>query len=50
MTEKLLGVLIIGLVGAALIFARRFQNKDTNAGYGIAGWIIFIIFLWLESQ
>jgi hypothetical protein len=28
---------------AAMIFARRWKNPDTDAGYGIAGWTIVIV-------
>jgi hypothetical protein len=35
--------LVVGLVGAALVMARRWKNKDGAAGYGVAGWTVFIL-------
>jgi len=49
MTERLLGVIIIGLVGVLLTFARRFKNEDSDAGYGVAAWTIILIILWLRG-
>lgn len=38
------------VAGFVMIFARRYKNKDADAGYCIAGWIIFaIIIIWLTS-
>jgi hypothetical protein len=42
-------VLVIGLVSTGLIIARRWKNEDARAGYGIAGWTIFIIFTILTA-
>ena len=49
MTERLWGVVVIGCVGALITLARRFKNKDSQAGYGVAGWTIIIIILWLRG-
>jgi predicted tellurium resistance membrane protein TerC len=53
METKLLEKTLISfllMVGAALmILARRYNNSDSNAGYGIAGWTIFIIIcMWMH--
>lgn len=43
--EKIIasGVILFG--AAALAFARRYKNNDSDAGQGVAGWSIFIVFL-----
>ena len=47
MIEKLIATGILTFGSAAMIFARRYENKDTQAGIGIAGWIIIILlFMW----
>ena len=44
MTEKLWATLIIMIGSSVMIFARRYKNTDDQtAGYGIAGWTIFLI-------
>jgi len=45
MTEKIIATAVIGIVSSLMIFARRYKNNDANAGYGIAGWTIFIILI-----
>lgn len=41
------GIIMIG--ATAMIFARRYKNKDSEVGVGIAGWTIFIILImWLN--
>ncbi|KKK47935.1 hypothetical protein LCGC14_3150190 [marine sediment metagenome] len=45
MSEKFYLTIIIGLIGVALTAVRRWKNKDNNAGLGVAGWTIFIIFI-----
>ena len=47
MTEKILGGIIIGIVGCLLTFARRYKNKDKEAGAAIAGWTLVIVALWM---
>jgi len=48
-TEKLIATVIILFGAAALTFARRWNNEDTEAGYGVAGWAMFvIIMMWLD--
>ena len=43
MEEKILGTVVVGLVGTLLTVSRRYGNEDTNAGLGIAGWTMFVI-------
>ena len=44
MEEKILGTIVVGLIGTLLTFARRYNNtEDNTAGVGIAGWTMFII-------
>lgn len=38
-------MIIVGILGTALTFARRWKNRDSQAGLGIAGWTIATIFL-----
>jgi len=42
-----LDLLFLGLGIAAIVFARRWKNKDSNAGYSIAGWgvVIYIAYI-----
>ena len=47
MSEKLLGIIIIGVIGSLLTLARRYKNSDGDAGYGVAGWTIIIILIWI---
>ncbi len=47
MTETLWGVIVIGGIGALLTFARRFKNKDSEAGGGVVAWTFFLLILWL---
>jgi len=48
MTEKLIATGIIMIGSATMIFARRHNNKDKEAGYGIAGWtMVIILLMWL---
>ena len=47
MTEKIIATAVIGIVSTLMIFVRRYKNDDKNAGYGIAGWTIFImVMMW----
>jgi hypothetical protein len=47
MTEKLWATLIVGVVGAVGIFARRHNNKDSDAGAGIAfGTFLILAHIW----
>lgn len=49
MTEKLLATIVIMLCGSLLVLVRRFNNKDRDAGLGVAGWTIAIIFfMWVD--
>lgn len=43
MTEKLWATLIIMIGATLMIIARRYKNNNLDAGYGIAGWTMFII-------
>jgi hypothetical protein len=45
MEEKILGTIVVGLVGTLLTFSRRYKNTEESAGIGTAGWSIFIILL-----
>jgi len=48
MTEKVLGTIALFIGGTLLTIARRWKNKDKDAGLGIAGWTMFIIIcIWL---
>lgn len=50
MIDRMILTIIIFLGGIFLTFARRYKNRDSNAGYAIAGWTIFIILcLWFEE-
>lgn len=40
MPDWILAKFIIGIMGTALTLARRYNNKDPEAGMGIAGWTI----------
>ena len=40
---------LIAIIASILIFARRWKNPDADAGYGIAGWAIAIIIIYLIS-
>lgn len=46
-TFWLLGCGIITFGGAALIFARRYNNRDTGAGGGIAWLIGAALIIWV---
>lgn len=50
MNDTLMAILIVGIVGTLLTFARRYKNPDESAGMGIAGWTLFIIILLLLSM
>ncbi len=43
----LIGLFSIGIIGALLIFVRRFRNEDPSAGWIVAGWTGFLLFLWV---
>lgn len=45
MTEKIAGTIAIGAIGTALTLARRYKNSRSDAGYGIAGWTMFLILI-----
>lgn len=46
MIEVAVSTMCVMFGGAALVAARRWNNtKESDAGSGIAGWIIFIIFV-----
>ncbi len=49
MEEKMLGTIVVGLVGTLLTFARRYNNKeDSAAGLGIAGWtMLILVLMWM---
>jgi len=42
-----LDLLFLGIGIAAITFARRWKNKDSNAGYGVAGWgiVAYIVYI-----
>jgi hypothetical protein len=42
-----IGLLLILLGGAAMIFTMRYKNEDPEAGHGIASWTIVIAILYL---
>jgi len=45
--EKIWGTLVVGIAGALLVAARRYKNKDKEAGYTIAGWsMVIILSIW----
>lgn len=42
--QRLAATAVIGLAGALMIFARRYNNKpSSDAGYAIAGWSMALI-------
>ena len=42
--------IILFFGGTILTFSRRYNNDDPNAGLGVAGWTIFLIFcIWTKS-
>lgn len=44
---KLVATGLLTFGSASMIFARRWNNPDKEAGYGIAGWTMFVlIFMW----
>ncbi len=45
MTEKCYATIIVLIGSTALVFARRYKNRDTQAGYGIAGWTVLLLLL-----
>jgi len=45
MSERFWITIVISITGIALTIARRYKNKDSTAGVGIAGWTIFILFM-----
>jgi hypothetical protein len=48
MDTKIYGTLAVGIASALMIYARRYKNQDSNAGYGIAGWTVFILLcIWI---
>lgn len=49
LTEKIIATVAILFGAAALTFARRWGNKDSDAGVGIAGWsMVIILFMWMD--
>ena len=46
-TFWLIVFVLIGVVGSVLTFARRYRNSDRHAGYGVAGWTVALLVLWL---
>lgn len=44
MTEKTIATIVIMLGGAAMIFGRRWNNNDSNAGIGIVIGVILVLF------
>ena len=45
--DKALVIFALLLGGTLLTLARRTNNHDPDAGYGVAGWTIFLIFIYL---
>jgi len=45
MSEKFYLTIVIGIIGIGLTIARRWKNKDEDAGLGAAGFTILILFL-----
>ena len=45
-----LDILFLGIGIAAIVFARRWKNNDSDAGHGIAGWGIVIYIIYIISQ
>lgn len=45
--ERVLSMLVVGITGIGLTFARRYSNKDVNAGVGVAfGTLFLVILMW----
>lgn len=50
MEERLLGTFIVGVIGIFLTIARRYSNKDSDAGLGVAAWtLVVIVLIWLKT-
>ena len=45
MTSEIIFVAVVLFGGGALVVARRWKNNDSQAGYGIAGWLIFLLLM-----
>lgn len=43
----LLGLVVIGITGTALTFARRYQNNDRNAGIGVVFLTFILLLFWV---
>ncbi len=48
--QRIIATAVLGAVAAAMIFARRWKNTDTDAGVGIAGWTIVILLFGIWSN
>lgn len=45
MLERVLSMLIVGVTGIGLTFARRHNNEDANAGEGVAFCTLTLVIL-----
>jgi len=45
-----LDLLFLGIGIAAITFARRWKNKSSDAGYGVAGWGIVVYIVYILSS
>jgi hypothetical protein len=45
MDPKAQRALVVGLIGIGLVISRRWKNPDRQAGLGIAGWTLFIVWV-----
>ena len=47
--QKIIATCVFAFSAAIMIFARRWRNKDDEAGYSIAGWAgIAIFIIWVS--
>ena len=46
-TFWLIAFVLIGLFGASLTVARRYNNKDTEAGSGVTAWTVVLMCIWV---
>lgn len=45
MTERLIAIMVVGIIGITLTAVRRWKNENPKAGMGVAGWTMVAIVL-----
>ena len=49
--EKILSMLVIGMTGIGLTFARRYNNKDKDAGIGVSfSTLVLVGLIWFLTS